>query len=75
METNLVEQGVEHPERSKDEQASETSDAAIARQEQATLMSESLAGPKTLAIDIGGSGVKALLLNAVGEPLGDRRSN
>ncbi|MEL6158457.1 MAG: ROK family protein [Cyanobacteria bacterium J06554_11] len=27
---------------------------------------------KTLAIDIGGSGVKALLLNAQGEPLGDR---
>ncbi|MEL6471714.1 MAG: ROK family protein [Cyanobacteria bacterium J06623_4] len=27
---------------------------------------------KTLAIDIGGSGVKALLLNAQGKPLGDR---
>ena len=30
------------------------------------------AGTKTLAIDIGGSGVKAMLLNSVGEPLGDR---
>lgn len=29
-------------------------------------------GVKTLAIDIGGSGTKALLLNEVGEPLGDR---
>ena len=27
---------------------------------------------KTLAIDIGGSGVKALVLNAAGEPMGDR---
>ncbi len=72
METNLVGQGVEPPERLARDQASETSEGIISEQKQAASASESSAGLKTLAIDIGGSGVKALLLNAVGEPLGDR---
>ena len=68
METNLAGQGVEHSE----DQVTKTLEAATSMPGRATPMGESSLGLKTLAIDIGGSGVKALLLNAVGEPLGDR---
>ncbi|MGB3766056.1 MAG: ROK family protein [Phormidesmis sp.] len=69
MENKLEDQGAE---RSVDHSMSKISEASTSAPEPKVPTSESSAGLKTLAIDIGGSGVKALLLNAVGEPLGDR---
>ncbi len=72
METNLAGQDAEHLERMEVRPGAETSEEVTSAPGQATLMSGSSTRPKTLAIDIGGSGVKALLLDAAGEPLGDR---